>query len=763
MNQFRFVQAVDGFGERIVVAIAATIISQQKTKPQGCFMRRTLGRLPFVFLCLINAGAFAAPITPGDPTIMLPGSSAARTPVVVPNELLVRFAQPLATQSLPTGEISAFASQIKPLGNSGYVRMTLSPQAGSLNAAMSNIRALPGVLAVQPNYRYFATALTNDPAIGQQWGLQNTAQLITTPSYSTNNPGVAGDDIDVADAWQHQTDCRSVTVAVIDTGINYTQQDLAANMWNGGSAYPHHGYDFVDNDNDPYPAAGGEQHGSHVAGIIGAVGNNGIEGSGVCQQASIMALRALDQTGGSTSTLISAIDFAVDHGAKVINMSLGGTGGNDPALSKAVQYAQQKGVVLVVAAGNDGTDNDQTPFYPCNDSTQFSNLICVAALDQSFQLASFSNYGAQSVTLGAPGTNIISTIAGPGLSTNFSQWTGSSSTSTGWGYGSTTSGIAVLADPKNYGSAQYAINTDDRAWGSFTTPPGTQFAALNYYLQGNLSAGDTLNTAVIGGSNTDPFGSGGSTLATATGSLSSPASPVSVNQCVSGPCSIGFQLKSGSTGGNTGALIAYCSLETVAPNTIAMASFDGTSMATPMVSGVVALAMAANPNAPASRIIQAVEQSGTPVPALTGKTSTGRAVNAMNTLANLHLNIGGLTNLSASAGQTITMNFSVSGYGGLTLLASSSNPAVLPNSAITGTSQCTAEGNCSLQLTPSNGGSSVVSLQLQDGYGQQTTAQFSVTVSGGSGGSGGGGSMNLAWLAWISLMLAAVRWRSLRR
>lgn len=714
---------------------------------------------------LLTLSAQAAVLPSASPLPMTLPSTALRTPSVEPNEVLVRFAQPLSSQSISGNALNTLgtmASHIQSLGESGYVRVTLSPQAGSINTAMANLRALPGVVAVQPNYRYFPTALTNDPAIGQQWGLQNTGQLITTPSYTTNNPGVTGDDIDIADAWQHQTDCRSITVAVIDTGINYTQQDLAANMWNGGSAYPHHGYDFVDNDNDPYPSAGGEQHGSHVAGIIGAVGNNGVEGSGVCQTASIMALRALDQTGGTTSTLISAIDFAVDHGAKIINMSLGGTGGNDPALANAVQYAQQKGVILVAAAGNAGTDNDQTAFYPCNYSSQYSNVICVAALDQSYQLADFSNFGAQSVTLGAPGTNIISTIAGSGQTTDFSQWTGSSSTNTGWGFGTTTGGTAVLADPTSFGSTLYATNTDDRAYGSFSTPANSQFASLNYYLQGKLSTGDVLNTAVIGSSNTDPFAGGGTPLNSVSGTLKSPDNPISTNQCVGSPCTIGFQLKSGSTGGNTGALVAFFSLETVAPNTTAMASYDGTSMATPMVSGVAALAWAANPAASAARIVQAVEQSGTPVPALNGRTVTGRAVNAMNALANLRVGINGVNNLSTTAGQSVTLNLQLTGYGALSLNASSSNPAVLANSAITGQSQCTAEGSCSLQLTPSNGGSSVVTLQLQDSYGQQTTAQFSVTVTGGNTGSGGGGggSMNLAWLALLSLLLLWQRQRA---
>ncbi|OYV27236.1 MAG: hypothetical protein B7Z82_06070, partial [Halothiobacillus sp. 20-54-6] len=601
---------------------------------------------------------------------------------------------------------------------------------------------------VQPNYIYHATALTNDPQIGQQWALKNTGQTIANASYSTNNPGIPNDDIGIEAAWQHQSDCSAVTVAVIDEGINYTQQDLAANMWNGGSAYPYHGYDFIDNDNNPYPNTGDEQHGTHVAGIIGAAGNNGIEGSGICQKASLMAVRALNTTGGTTATVTQGINFAVDHGAKVINLSLSGGGTLDPAFSDAITYAQSKGVIVVVAAGNGATDNDQTPTYPCN-FTQ-SNLICVAAVDQAFQLASFSNFGATSVDVGAPGTNIPSTLAGASQTTDFVNWNKTSTTQTGWAARSTTTGIPILVDPSDYGNGNYAANTDDRAWHSFTFGTDTQHVALNYILQGSIASGDFVNSAVTA-VNQDPF-TAGSTLQTSTGTLASPTVPYNLDaNCANNQtCSVGFQLKTAaSSPGGTGPLVAKLSLDTIQNASSVMGNLNGTSMAAPMVSGIAALLLASKPTATATQVIRSIETSGTPVPSLTGVTTSGKAVNAMRALANLYLNLSGLSDQTASAGQPLSsITFNIGGLDTLNVSVSSSNTAVLPNAAITGQTTCTMAGTCTLQFLPVMGGSTTVYVTVSDTHGQQATGSFQLTIPTTGG---GGGGMNL----WFLILLGA--------
>lgn len=715
----------------------------------------------------INLPAHAG-LPVSETNIALPALAAAgsfKPDTVVPNEVLVKFGSRLSAQNM-TPTLNTMASSVKQINRSGLTLVKLTPGTETISSAMATLSAMPGVISVQPNFIYHSTALPNDPEIGQQWALKNDGVTpILNATYATNNPGTAGDDIDAESAWQYQSDCSSVTVAVVDTGINYTQQDLVNNMWNGGISYPNHGYDFVDNDNDPYPTTGDELHATHVAGIIGAEGNNGIEGSGVCQKASIMSVRVLDAAGGSTATVIEGIDFAVDHGARIINMSLGGDGGFDQAFSDAISYAQSKGVLVVVAAGNgdssgNGVNVDQTPFYPC-DFTQ-DNLICVAALDQSFQLASFSNYGPTSVDVGAPGTNILSTIAGPNLTTDFSSgWTASMGSATGWGYGSTTSGIPVLVNPTNYGDPnKYAAGVNDRIWTDFTFGSNIQHVSLSYYLQGRMATGDYLNSGVRVGSNSDPFAATGTQLQHATGILNPPLTPYPIDQCLNNTCSVGFQLISGSTSpGDTGPLVAFFNLQTVADNTNQMGIENGTSMATPMVSGIAALLMASDPKASYLQVARAIENSGTPEPSLNGITTTGKAVNAMRALANLHLGIAGLADQTGAAGQPLNVTFNIGGLSTLNLTTSSSNTMVLPNNAITGQSSCTQAGSCTLQLVPATGGASTVYVTVSDTYGQQATGSFLLTVPSSSGG-GGGGSMNWMFLLVLAAILGAVQWRN---
>jgi subtilisin family serine protease len=697
--------------------------------------RRTLyTKCAFGLLCAIAINLPAQADLPVSTTnVALPALSAAssfKPDTVVPNEVLVKFGSAISAQDM-TPTLNTMASSVKQINRSGLTLVKLTPGTETISSAMATLRAIPGVVSVQPNFLYHSTALPNDPEIGQQWALKNDGVTpILNATYATNNPGTAGDDIDAESAWQYQSDCSSVTVAVVDTGINYTQQDLVNSMWNGGTSYPNHGYDFVDNDNDPYPTTGDELHATHVAGIIGAEGNNGIEGSGVCQKASIMSVRVLNAAGGSTATVVQGVYFAVNNGARIINMSLGGNGGFDQAFSDAISYAQSKGVLVVVAAGNgdsngNGVNVDQTPFYPC-DFTQ-DNLICVAALDQSFQLASFSNYGATSVDVGAPGTNILSTIAGPSTTTDFSGWS-SNLSPTGWKVGSATTNSGVVIPTLS--NPNYASGTDDQVWASFTFPgSNVQFVALSYYLQGNMATGDYFNSGVTIGNNVDPFAGTGTLLKQATGSLSSPPSAFPINQCAGRTCSIGFQLTStASSPSSTGPLVALFNLNTVEKDTNATAIEGGTSMATPMVSGIAALLMASVPGASYQQVAQAIKASGVPVPSLAGITTTGKAANAMRALANLHLGITGLTDQADIVGQPLSVTFSTSGLGTLSVSASSSNASVLANSAITGQNSCTQAGSCTIQLLPAGVGTTTVSVTVKDSFGQQTTISFQLTA-----------------------------------
>ena len=330
----------------------------------------------------------------------------------MPGELLVQFKSRISAQKR-SNSLAVFGSAIQADLNHNLLHIKLG--AGkTVETALSAYRNDPDIENAQPNYIYHADAVPYDTQYGQLWAFKNSGQTIspvpplTNTVYTTHNPGTRGDDLNIEPAWDLINDCSPVVVAVIDSGINYNNEDLAPNMWTT-VAYPLHGTNFTNEGpaNDPMDLKG---HGTHVAGIIGAAGNNSQGTTGVCWKASIMAVRVLDSTGsGTTANIIQGIAFAVSNGAKVINLSLGG-GTFDQAFSDAITSAQSSDVVVIVAAGNNNDNNDAVPHYPC--SFTHANLICVAALDQSYALASFSNWGPTSVHVGAPGTNILSTYAG---------------------------------------------------------------------------------------------------------------------------------------------------------------------------------------------------------------------------------------------------------------------------------------------------------------------------------------------------------------
>lgn len=570
----------------------------------------------------------------------------------LPNQVLIEF-KPSTSLSARSQTAQTYGAQsIQALANTSTWSVANLPTGQSVAQAVAAYASNPNVASVQPNYIYHAMATPGpipDPQYGQLWAAKNTGQAITSGTYPAGAPvaGTAGDDMNLEAAWNVQNDCSTVTVAVIDTGVNYNSTDLAANMWNGGVAAPLHGWNFVGaGSNDPMDLTG---HGTHVAGTIGAVGGNGIGITGVCWKASIMAVRALDVTGtGTTATIIQSIDFAITHGAKIINMSLGGAGPFDPAYSNAITRAQNANVLVVVAAGNSNTDNDAvaTPSWPCN-FTQ-PNILCVAALDQNYALANFSNWGASSVDVAAPGTNILSTWNG--LHTVINDplnvgWTFTSTTATptvpsGWGYLSNAAGTTFIGEPTDaltgWGTKLYNANTDDRAYKTFNLA-GVNVATVSLIAAANVKAGDTLNLNfnVAGG---DPFLVSGTNALTGTnmadGLTYNTRPTADISACISATCSVGLQLKSAPTSlGAIGVISPSFSINTVTLNTTAQNTINGTSMATPQVAGVAALVWAHNPLYNYADVANAIKQSGRTIPALAGKTTTGKAVDALGALS----------------------------------------------------------------------------------------------------------------------------------
>lgn len=279
------------------------------------------------------------------------------------------------------------------------------------------------VAYAEPNYKVKAYRTPNDPSFSSQWGLSNTGQ----------SGGSAGVDIGALTAWDALIS-TSVTVAVLDTGVSYSHSDLSGNMWHNSGEVPsnsaddegdsyvddYYGVDTVNGDGDPVDDYAPVYHGTHVAGIVGASGNNGVGISGVAWSVPLMAVKVLDSSGnGSDAAVIAGVAYARAHGARVINASFGGPSYSQ-AFSDAIASFGASGGVFVTAAGNGGDDhvgdnNDAVPDYPS--SYPLTNIVSVAALTRQGARASFSNYGPTTVDLAAPGAEIISTLSGSSYAT----------------------------------------------------------------------------------------------------------------------------------------------------------------------------------------------------------------------------------------------------------------------------------------------------------------------------------------------------------
>jgi subtilisin family serine protease len=270
------------------------------------------------------------------------------------------------------------------------------PQGGRVTDLIEAYQASGLFEYVEPDYigHTFATA-PNDPLFtnGSLWALNNFGQGGGTPHA----------DIDAVDAWDLMTSASNIIVAVLDTGIRYTHEDLAANMWvnpNDGS----HGTNAVAGTTDPNDDT---THGTAVAGIIGAVGNNGKGMSGVAWRIKLMSCKCFNSSGnGTVSDAIACIDYARANGAQVINASFGFAASQ--SLSNAVWAARTAGIIAVAACGNSGADIDPSPPYPAG--IRLDNVISVAFTTRNDTLAALSNYGATNVHLAAPGDQITSTF-----------------------------------------------------------------------------------------------------------------------------------------------------------------------------------------------------------------------------------------------------------------------------------------------------------------------------------------------------------------
>jgi hypothetical protein len=392
--------------------------------------RTFLGFLALATLCL----SMPAPFVPGSrssdsaASAVIGGAPAALRHPYREGELLVRFRSELSEGAvrvrLGTERVAGvhrFHIGARPQSpNNRLYRLRLSAR-WTVEAALEEIAQRADVELVQPNYLYRRAGNPDDPYYSLQWGMENMGD--------TGYRGPAGGDwhadMDVESAWSLLPPLAptmdTIIVAVVDTGVDYTHEDLAGIMWVNAAEDPGngvdddgngwvddvHGYDFAYGDGDPMD---GDGHGTHVSGSIAAGTDNGIGIAGTFGPhgaVNIMGLKFLDDSGnGSTADAILAINYAVDHGARVINASWGG-GGWEAPLEAAILDAHDAGVLFVAAAGNDGTNSDSSPHYPSN--YDVLNVISVGASNRWGLLTDFSNYGMESVDLAAPGDETIST------------------------------------------------------------------------------------------------------------------------------------------------------------------------------------------------------------------------------------------------------------------------------------------------------------------------------------------------------------------
>jgi subtilisin family serine protease len=570
-------------------------------------------------------------------------------PEHVADEIIVKFRDGISTNSQAAAHFRSGAAvkrEFKELRGLQLVRIPHDiPMEQELKIYLQDLQ----VEYAEPNYIVYAAVTPDDTYFSSLWGLQNTGQT----------GGTVDADIDAPEAWDLTTGSGNVVIAIVDTGVAYNHPDLISNIWtnagetsctdgidNDGNGYVDdcHGWDFIGDDNEPTDYFG---HGTHVAGTIAAAGNNGLGISGVMWQAKIMPLRFLGVSGsGTTADAVSAVLYANAKGAHVINNSWGGAGFSQ-ALKDAIDASP---AVVVCAAGNSGTNNDAVPFYPASYTS--ANIISVAASDQNDMLASFSNYGATTVDVAAPGTSIYSTI--PQLNygspvTIYSQNFNSASGNLpllGWSRGGTYSTWAVTAGTGTGGSnsledspgKNYRGNTS--SWAGYMTPivsAKDNLYTLSFQWKGVLQTNyDYLDI------NYSLDGISWDWVDYRTGNTNGSFIPDSTNYItfaadIAGSFYFGFGLSSSPLTNYDGVYIddVVLTRRPISIGNYSYAYYQGTSMATPHVSGIAGLIKAYNPGLTNLEIKDVILSSVDTKSLLSAKVLTGGRVNAFNALTSV--------------------------------------------------------------------------------------------------------------------------------
>jgi subtilisin family serine protease len=545
------------------------------------------------------------------------GTGATGLPVVskqasdwAPGEVLVGFRPWTDTASRREAVQEASANTIRSTALPAVWLVKTAPGQSVLEAVAA-LENDPEVAYAEPNFVYHALQAPTDPQYSSQWDWPK----ISAPQ-----------------AWDITTGSASVKVAVVDTGIASQHEDLAANV------IPGHDWVADPDDGDASDANG---HGTHVAGTIGARGNNGVGVAGANWNVSLMPLRVLNAGGSGTNANISAaFAYACAAGAKVVNASLGGPS-YSATMRAAISGPGCKDTLFVFAAGNGGNDgigdnDDSVPTYPCSyggPPDSLANVICVAATDQNDRLATFSNFGANSVDLAAPGVGIPSsyglfTAQAPNESfeaSGLAGWTGTWAQTTL----SHNSGTHSASDSPG---ANYAPSADALLRRtSAISLTGQKGCGLQYAMNINVAAGDGMRTlGSTNGASFDPLGS--------FWSGSSSGRYVSVVDDLSDYDGAGafypeFELVANGDGDVApGVYLDDVAVRCLSATQDGYASLSGTSMATPHVTGVAALVWAAHPADTVAQVKAAILGGVDHLVGLRGKLGTGGRLNACKAL-----------------------------------------------------------------------------------------------------------------------------------
>ena len=569
-------------------------------------------------------------------------ASAQAADPVVPGEVIVRFDD----ASTATARVHAWGAGIAlRVGLPGVVTVKFASDVDTV-ALAREIAGRPGVRWAEPNRKLQLQALPNDPRIGEQWGLSNSGQLVRGIA------GIPGVDSNAAGAWDFATGGDAL-VAVADSGVALTHPDLASNVWtnpgetgtdaqgrdkrtnglddDGNSRIDDwRGWDFVGNDNDPSDAQG---HGTTVAGLIGAVGNNGVGISGVAQRVKLMPLR-IGGSGGRTDSSINAdaaaaaMLYASAKGAKIFS---GAFGGSNPSQAQEDAIAATPGVLYVFPAGNAGADNDVNPSFPCNFNR--ANILCVGAITSQGAYASYSNYSPKTVDLAAPGHALLTTspfrlaFDEPFEQAIAGRWT-KAYTALPWDIAPDADGTHVLkingAIPQSGMSAivssRFSLAGCQAPLLSYDLAQQFKNGAFNVWITEDANAADTSKWVLVdqaigdlplNGRFLDLASYAGKSIAVALGTVTGVGTPVGAGPTVDD-------------------LKISC-----VPNVYSGSEYDyvdGTSVAAPQVAGAAALVLSQYQAADANYLRSAILNSATPMPSLTSKTVTGGRLNVLGAL-----------------------------------------------------------------------------------------------------------------------------------